>query len=85
MRKKNEIKKYDANILENIGRDGENLSLTDLWKAAGSDENKRPAEWRRLDSTQQLIEAVGSVGQYGLKTLWSTRRVGDEYEDYRIV
>ena len=34
MKKKAEIKKYDTNILENIGRDGDLLSLTDLWKAA---------------------------------------------------
>lgn len=52
MKKKAEIKKYDANILENIGRDGDLLSLTDLWKIAGSPQGKEPAQWLRQEVTQ---------------------------------
>ena len=76
MKRKNEISKYDANILDNIGKDGELLSLTDLWKAAGSIENKRPVLWQRQESTQQLIETIGIMMQSDSKSLWSTRRGG---------
>lgn len=61
MKKKAEIKKYDANILENIGRDGDLLSLTDLWKIAGSPQGKEPAQWLRQEVTQQLIETVSGI------------------------
>lgn len=61
MAKKNEVRKYEANVLENVGRDGEMLSLTDLWKAAGSPSGKEPAQWLRQDATSQLIETVSSI------------------------
>lgn len=32
-----------------VGRDGDLWNLTDLWRAAGSIEGKRPAEWLRYD------------------------------------
>ena len=49
MRKKAEIKKYDANVLDTIGKDGDLLSLTDLWKIAGSPKSKNPNDWLRKD------------------------------------
>lgn len=54
-------KKYDANILDNIGKDGEMLSLTDLWKAAGSIKGKNPNDWIRQDSSQQLIDTASQI------------------------
>ena len=61
MAKKNEVRKYEANVLENVGRDGEMLSLTDLWRAAGSPSGKEPAQWLRQDATTQLIETVSEI------------------------
>ncbi|TCK28983.1 KilA domain-containing protein [Ancylobacter aquaticus] len=46
------------------------LSLTDMWKAAGEPETKRPAEWLRQDSTKDFIEIVmvSNVGQNHIST-----------------
>ena len=61
MKKKSEIKKYDANILENIGRDGDLLSLTDLWKAAGSPTTKAPKFWLDQEQTKGFIQATERI------------------------
>ena len=37
--------------------DGGMVCLTDLWRAAGSPENNRPADWLALPKTQEYIEA----------------------------
>ena len=38
------------------------LSLTDMWRAAGSVDSKRPAYWLRHDGTTEFIEhIVGNV------------------------
>lgn len=37
---------------------GEILCLTDMWKAAGSDESKRPIDWLRLPGTQEFVSWV---------------------------
>lgn len=57
----NEIQKYTPDVLDTIGRNGELLSLTDLWKAAGSLQGKEPAQWLRQDATQQLIETASGI------------------------
>lgn len=74
MKKKAEIKKYDANILENIGRDGDLLSLTDLWKATGSPENKRPIDWQEKESTREYIETLAITFNSAEKALLKTRK-----------
>lgn len=33
-------------------------SLTDLWKASGSDESQRPQKWLRLPKTKEFIEFI---------------------------
>jgi hypothetical protein len=33
---------------------GAMLNLTDMWKAAGRPENRRPADWLALDETQRF-------------------------------
>lgn len=38
--------------------EGEFLCLTDMWRAAGSDESKRPVEWLRSASAQEFIEFI---------------------------
>jgi len=34
------------------------LSLTDLWRIAGKDDGKRPARWRELPTTKELVAAL---------------------------
>jgi hypothetical protein len=41
-----------------IGVDGDMLFLTDMWKAAGSDDSKKPARWRALPGAQEFIEFI---------------------------
>ncbi len=41
-----------------ISLKAEKLSLTDMWKAAGSDPQKAPAKWRDLPSAKAFIEHV---------------------------
>jgi hypothetical protein len=36
------------------------LCLTDMWRAAGSDPNKRPAKWLAQDGPQEFIRCVGA-------------------------
>ncbi len=38
-----------------VREDGEFLCLTDMWRAAGSDENKRPGQWLRLPGTRNSL------------------------------
>ena len=58
MRKKAEIKKYDANVLDTIGKDGD---LTDLWKIAGSPKSKNPNDWLRQDIASELVNTVSGI------------------------
>ena len=37
------------------------VSLTDMWKADGSDPSKRPPEWLRLASTVEFMECVSAL------------------------
>ena len=42
----------------------EMVSLTDMWKAAGSDEQKAPAKWRALPAARAFVEHVAlTVGK----------------------
>ena len=63
-------------LMKHINFDNDMISLTDLWKQAGSPDFKKPSHWLRLEVTKDLVSAVGSVGQYVGKALWSTRRGG---------
>lgn len=46
-----------------IADKGDMLSLTDMWKAAGSDDMKRPARWLESKPVQEFIEVVaGNIG-----------------------
>ena len=53
---KNEIAIYHGTEIrkDNEGR----VSLTDLWKAAGSDENKKPVLWLRQEQTAGFVKAT---------------------------
>ena len=64
MRKKAEIKKYDANVLDTIGKDGDLLSLTDLWKIAGSPKSKNPNDWLRQDIKSNFTSSLRSFSTF---------------------
>lgn len=57
---------------------GEMLSLTDMWKAAGSDPNKRPSEWARYEGSSFIehMRSVLEVGQPHFQTTRGGRGVG---------
>jgi len=40
---------------------GEMVSLTDMWRAAGSDPSKQPAKWRELPSTRDFAAHLADV------------------------
>lgn len=61
MKNKNELAKYDANILEKIGRDEDKFSLNDLWVIAGSPEDKRPYDWKDLKQTKEFMSSICNV------------------------
>lgn len=69
-------------FLNRINFDEEMVNLTDLWKEAGSPANKRPIDWKKLDTTADLISAIMTTGQSGIKPLWVTRRGGDNAGTY---
>lgn len=57
----------------------EMLSLTDMWKASGSDESRKPSEWLRQDATKAFIECVVGtleVGHAHIQTKRGGRGVG---------
>jgi hypothetical protein len=55
------------------------LSLTDMWRAAGSADPKRPSDWLALTSTKDFIEVVvGTLdaGNSGIQTKKGGRGIG---------
>ena len=56
-----------SEVVSKIHHDGDMVSLTDLWKEAGSPDGKNPVQWIRQESTQQLIETVGDMLFVGKK------------------
>lgn len=55
----------DAPFGFEISKDNDGyISLTDLWKAAGSNENNRPAHWMQIDETKGFIKAVEKIFKY---------------------
>lgn len=40
------------------------LSLTDMWRAAGGEDGKRPARWRELPGTSEFVSHIaGTIGK----------------------
>jgi hypothetical protein len=87
MRKKAEIKKYDANVLDTIGKDGDLLSLTDLWKIAGSPKSKNPNDWLRQDIASELVNTVSGILNTVSNRIIKTKRgkLGGSYAHRQIV
>lgn len=53
-----DITKRDFNGIAIAFEGKEKVSLTDLWKAAGSPENKQPTQWVRWPQTQEFIKSL---------------------------
>ncbi|OZI07992.1 hypothetical protein BWI93_11595 [Siphonobacter sp. BAB-5385] len=58
----------------NISQDGEMISLTDLWKACGADDSKRPAFWVRQEEAVGFIKATAKFFKCDLKSLLKTAK-----------
>lgn len=54
----NLITKFNGVSIAFQGND--KINLTDLWRAAESDEDKRPNDWMAIDSNQKFIHAVSN-------------------------
>lgn len=74
MGKKNEVRKYDANVLDNIGKEGEMYSLNDLWVIAGSPENKDPRQWIRLPQSLEFFQSAEKFLNVGKSHIIKTKR-----------
>jgi hypothetical protein len=48
-------------------------SLTDMWKAAGSSEQKKPFRWTELPSTRDFMDAVTATLKDGLSVFEKKR------------
>lgn len=60
---------------------GDMISLTDMWKAAGGDESRRPSDWLALPSTRQFretVEATLVAGKSGIQTKRGGRGIGGQ-------
>lgn len=55
-----------------IGDRNEFLCLTDMWRAAGSDEGRRPVEWLRSVDASRFIEFVAENIKVGIPHLIET-------------
>ncbi|MGQ4272607.1 KilA-N domain-containing protein [Terrihabitans sp. B22-R8] len=62
---------------------GEMVSLTGLWKAAGSDPSKQPAKWRELPSTKEFVAHVADlILQKSENEIFSVTRGGKSPSTY---
>lgn len=52
----------------------EQVSLTDLWKASGGDQNQSPTEWLRFSETNKFIEALSKNQNMGITHLLKVKR-----------
>ena len=60
-----------------IGVDGDMLFLTDMWKAAGSDDSKKPNDWRAQEATKQFVEYIeGTIARENGNELFRVVRGG---------
>jgi len=85
--------KFENNEL-NVRRNDEGLlCLTDLWKLAGSEQNKLPAQWQRQDQSVAFLRAFTGLLKCDLKTqlkttsgrngaTWAHEQIALEYAQY---
>jgi len=54
----------------------EMLCLTDMWRAAGAEENKRPAEWLRQENPQEFMRFIADSLNVGIDHIAVAERGG---------
>jgi len=64
------IEKSNVNIAKNdilnyVKKVDDMVSLTDLWKQAGSPSTKRPIDWQEKESTLELIDTLSVMFKSG--------------------
>lgn len=52
------VLKFNGNVIRDAGQ---SLNLTDMWKAAGSDKAKQPANWLASSQAREFIDFVGDM------------------------
>lgn len=57
-----------------INRRDEMLSLTDMWKAAGSPERQRPADWKNDASNVAFLNHVAMISNTAPDGIWNGQR-----------
>lgn len=67
-----------------IREKGEMLSLTDMWKAAGSDPMKAPAQWQRLASAEEFIDHVSIIVGKSHNNLIETRKRAGTWAHWQV-
>lgn len=69
-----------------IHQHAEMVSLTDMWRAAGSEPRNKPAEWYRTDMGRAFIAFVADNLKSGETHLWQTRlgRNGGTWAHWQI-
>jgi hypothetical protein len=88
-----ELIRVEFNGIEVAFKGMDQVNLTDMWRAAGSNPDKRPNDWLALNSTQELIVAAmkklntvqngiikTTKGKYG--GTWAHRVVAVSYAGY---
>src|SRR5271156_6570700 len=64
-----------GHIISCRGKKGhESVSLTDIYKAAGSPPNKDPREWLRHDDTREFIDFQAKLLNVGLDHIYQTKK-----------
>jgi hypothetical protein len=56
-----------------INERGEMLSLTDMWKAAGADPSRQPAEWLRSAEATRFCEYLAESLNLGISQVWISK------------
>ena len=84
---------YALDAILNVRKKGDKFSLTDLWKLAGSDINKAPAQWAKQNETQGFLTVAARFSKCDLKSLlestkgrhggsWGVELIALEYAQY---
>ena len=70
-----------------IHLDNDMMNLTNMWKAAGGDENQKPQKWLRQDGTRKFLKTLTKKLKWDLKSpLKITRgRSGGIYAHWQTV
>ena len=82
-----------AKIIQNIHADNGMISLTDLWKEAGSIANKELKDWLRKESTESFINSLSRILKVEKSHLikikrgkgggtWGHKQIAIEYAQY---